>query len=223
MIDGSVHNYAAHGHCRRRQHRQRSQLVRIAFQPGQLVCIRSARVESDGCLQRPSRTSGSETNVQRTNATVRRVQFDGLMLKSREAVVDYMTPLGLAHIMATRHHYGPGRVGERWSSRLDAGRITTAPIHAGIGFDRTANRQQRRRPIFPRRCVQQFSNRRTRLRTISCCWSSITWDGTIKVKTGRTVWLELVCALLRRCRLGAQRCSAPGIPSKAGTVDAVAL
>ena len=31
-----------------------------------------------------------------------------MMMRSREAVVDYMTPLGLAHIMATGHHYGPG-------------------------------------------------------------------------------------------------------------------
>jgi hypothetical protein len=30
-----------------------------------------------------------------------------MMLQSREAVVNYMTPLGLAHIMATGHHYGP--------------------------------------------------------------------------------------------------------------------
>jgi alpha-glucuronidase len=31
-----------------------------------------------------------------------------MMAGSREAVVDYMTPLGLAHVMATGHHYGPG-------------------------------------------------------------------------------------------------------------------
>ena len=32
---------------------------------------------------------------------------------SREAVVDYMTPLGLHHLMGTGHHYGPGAVGQR--------------------------------------------------------------------------------------------------------------
>jgi hypothetical protein len=31
-----------------------------------------------------------------------------IMARSREAAVDYMTPLGLAHQMATDHHYGPG-------------------------------------------------------------------------------------------------------------------
>ena len=30
-----------------------------------------------------------------------------MMMGSREAAVDYMTPLGLAHLMGTGHHYGP--------------------------------------------------------------------------------------------------------------------
>jgi alpha-glucuronidase len=59
-----------------------------------------------------------------------------MMLGSREAAVDYMTPLGLHHIMAQEHHYGPGPWvtggrGDRTSvyyHRADAG---------GIGFDRT--------------------------------------------------------------------------------------
>jgi alpha-glucuronidase len=61
-----------------------------------------------------------------------------IMLASRQAAVDYMTPLGLHHLMARNHHYGPGpwvSGGPRadWTSvyyhRADAG---------GIGFDRTA-------------------------------------------------------------------------------------
>ena len=61
-----------------------------------------------------------------------------LMNLSREAVVDYMTPLGLAHLMATGHHYGPGP----WVS--DLGRPEWNPVYyhradaEGIGFDRTA-------------------------------------------------------------------------------------
>ena len=31
-----------------------------------------------------------------------------MMIESREAVVEYMTPLGLHHIMARDHHFGPG-------------------------------------------------------------------------------------------------------------------
>jgi alpha-glucuronidase len=60
-----------------------------------------------------------------------------IMMASREALVDYMTPLGLHHIMGRNHHYGPGPwvTGGRpdWTSvyyhRADS---------LGIGFDRTA-------------------------------------------------------------------------------------
>ena len=58
-------------------------------------------------------------------------------MPSREAAVDYMTPLGLHHIMARGHHYGPGP----WVS---GGRPDWTAIYyhradtAGIGFDRTA-------------------------------------------------------------------------------------
>ncbi|WP_268794938.1 MULTISPECIES: hypothetical protein [unclassified Sphingomonas] len=31
-----------------------------------------------------------------------------MMMRSHEAVVDYMMPLGLNHLFATGHHYGPG-------------------------------------------------------------------------------------------------------------------
>ncbi len=61
----------------------------------------------------------------------------GMMMAAREAVVDYMMPLGLAHIMATGHQYGPGP----WA---DAGRPDRTPRYyhradsAGLGFDRTA-------------------------------------------------------------------------------------
>jgi len=61
-----------------------------------------------------------------------------LMMTSRDAVADYMTPLGLTHIMATGHHYGPGA----WVS--NAGRPDWSPTYyhradtLGVGFDRTA-------------------------------------------------------------------------------------
>ena len=67
------------------------------------------------------------------------------MLGSREAAVDYMTPLGLHHQMAEGHHYGPGP----WVSQARRADWTSVYYHRadanGIGFDRTADRQQRRR------------------------------------------------------------------------------
>ena len=61
-----------------------------------------------------------------------------MMLGSREAVVRYMTPLGLAHLMGTGHHYGPAP----WVCDLDRPEWNPCYYHradaGGIGFDRTA-------------------------------------------------------------------------------------
>ena len=60
-----------------------------------------------------------------------------MMMGSREYAVNYMTPLGLHHIMARDHHHGPGP----WVSE---GRPDWTSVYyhradtAGIGFDRTA-------------------------------------------------------------------------------------
>ena len=60
-----------------------------------------------------------------------------MMLKSRETVVSYSTPLGLHHIMGKSHHYGPGP----W---VDGGRPDWTSLYyhradsLGIGFDRTS-------------------------------------------------------------------------------------
>ncbi|MDP3178276.1 MAG: hypothetical protein Q8M76_10265, partial [Spirochaetaceae bacterium] len=58
-----------------------------------------------------------------------------IMMRSREAVVDYMTPLGLCQLMARDHHYGPGP----W---VEGGRPDWTSVYfhradaLGIGFDR---------------------------------------------------------------------------------------
>lgn len=60
-----------------------------------------------------------------------------LLIESREAVVNYMTPLGLHHLMDTNHHYGPGP----WVSELARPEWNPTYYHKadaeGIGFDRT--------------------------------------------------------------------------------------
>lgn len=61
-----------------------------------------------------------------------------MMLSSREACVDYMMPLGLHHLFAADHHYGP----EPWCD-VEGFRPDWLPSYyhradsAGIGFDRT--------------------------------------------------------------------------------------
>ncbi|GGF50128.1 xylan alpha-1,2-glucuronidase [Echinicola rosea] len=62
-----------------------------------------------------------------------------MMLQSHEAVVNYMTPLGLHHIMGWSHHYGPGP----WVTDKHRDDWTSTYYHQassdGIGFDRTAS------------------------------------------------------------------------------------
>lgn len=61
-----------------------------------------------------------------------------LMLHSHETMVNYMTPLGLHHIMGNGHHYGPAP----WSDNLPRPDWNPVYYHradsTGIGFDRTA-------------------------------------------------------------------------------------
>ena len=61
-----------------------------------------------------------------------------LMMESREAAVNYMTPLGLHHLMGWDHHYGPGP----WIKDKMRADWTSVYYHKadsnGIGFDRTA-------------------------------------------------------------------------------------
>ena len=67
-----------------------------------------------------------------------RAAVRSMMLGSREAVVDYMMPLGLHHIFAFGHHYGP----EPWCD-VPGARADWLPRYyhradkAGLGFDRS--------------------------------------------------------------------------------------
>ncbi|HEU4995648.1 MAG TPA: alpha-glucuronidase family glycosyl hydrolase [Gemmatimonadaceae bacterium] len=120
------------------------------------------------------------------SAAVARIR--GMMLTSREAVVNYMTPLGLAHIMATGHHYGPGA----WA---DAGRADWTPSYyhradtLGIGFDRTATGSDAVGQYFaPVR--QRFESRDSTPDELLLWFHRVRWTDT--TRSGRTVWNELV-------------------------------
>jgi alpha-glucuronidase len=111
-----------------------------------------------------------------------------MMLASREAVVSYMTPLGLAHIMATGHHYGPGP----WA---DAGRPDWTPSYyhradsIGIGFDRTATGSNAVDQYFPP-VRDRYANRATVPDSLLLWFHHVRWDE--RLRSGRTVWEELV-------------------------------
>ncbi|HEX5652196.1 MAG TPA: alpha-glucuronidase family glycosyl hydrolase [Chitinophagaceae bacterium] len=61
-----------------------------------------------------------------------------IMLHSHEALVNYMTPIGLTHIMYNGHHYGP----MPWGNTLNRPDWNPVYYHRadsfGIGFDRTS-------------------------------------------------------------------------------------
>ena len=64
--------------------------------------------------------------------------LESMMLRSREACVDYMMPIGLHHIFTFDHHYGPGP-----SEFVPTAPIEWCPVYYhkattdSIGFDRT--------------------------------------------------------------------------------------
>jgi alpha-glucuronidase len=111
-----------------------------------------------------------------------------MMIKSREAVVDYMTPLGLHHQFATGHHYGPGP----WVS--DLARPEWNPVyynHAdakGLGFDRTASGSDAASQYAPP-VAKLFSG--PDIPEWYLLWfQHVAWDR--KMKSGRSLWDELV-------------------------------
>jgi len=129
-------------------------------------------------------------------AVVRRVV--PMMMGSRQAVVDYMTPLGLAHLMGTDHHYGPAP----WVSDLQRPEWNPAYYHradaAGIGFDRTAKGSNAVAQYAPE-VARRFSDPRTVGDDYLLWFHHVPWDR--RLDTGRTLWDELV----RRYDSGVER------------------
>ncbi|MBR6276032.1 MAG: alpha-glucuronidase [Prevotella sp.] len=112
-----------------------------------------------------------------------------LMLESREAVVSYMMPLGLHHIFAGTHHYGP----EPWYAPRGVRVDWTPPYYhkadsIGLGFDRTlkgsANVKQ-----YPDELCRLYNDINTCPENLITWFHHVPWD--YKMKSGRTFWNEL--------------------------------
>jgi alpha-glucuronidase len=111
-----------------------------------------------------------------------------MMLVSREAVVDYMTPLGLAHQMARGHHYGPGP----W---VTGGRADQTSVYynradsLGLGFDRTATGSNAVAQYFsPLR--ERYADPATTPDSVLLWFHHVRWDA--RLRSGRTLWDELL-------------------------------
>jgi alpha-glucuronidase len=112
-----------------------------------------------------------------------------MMMQSREAVVDYMTPLGLAHQMGTGHHYGPAPwvcdlAQPSWNpcyySRADA---------QGIGFDRSPTGSSAIAQYAPE-VARQFADSKTTPDEYLLWFHHVPW--IYRMRSGRTLWDELV-------------------------------
>jgi alpha-glucuronidase len=112
-----------------------------------------------------------------------------MMMNSRETVVNYMTPLGLHHIMARNHHYGPGP----WVA--DAGRPDWTSVYyhkadqVGIGFNRTGSGSNAVSQYFPE-VAQQFDDAKQIPEKYLLWFHRLKW--TDQLKSGNTLWNELV-------------------------------
>lgn len=111
-----------------------------------------------------------------------------LMLESHEAVVNYMTPLGLHHLFWGGHHYGPA---PWWDTekRDDWNPVYYHKADAfGIGFDRTKTGSntvsQYHEPVR-----RQFSHLDQCPEKFLLWFHHVAWDH--KMKSGRTLWDEL--------------------------------
>lgn len=108
-----------------------------------------------------------------------------IMIASREAVVNYMTPLGLHHIMATGHHYGPGP----WVSDLSRPEWNPVYYHKadnnGVGFDRTPSGSNATAQYAPE-VATMFNNLETCPEQDLLWFHHVPW--TYKLKSGHTLW-----------------------------------
>ncbi len=120
-----------------------------------------------------------------------------MMMASRETMVDYMTPLGLGHQMATGHHYGPGP----WV--CDLGRPEWNPCYyakadaSGIGFDRTMTGSNALAQYTPA-AAAVWSDPHTMDERFLLWFHHEPWD--FRLKDGHTLWDGLVLSYDRGAR-----------------------
>ncbi|HKQ54048.1 MAG TPA: alpha-glucuronidase family glycosyl hydrolase [Pyrinomonadaceae bacterium] len=111
-----------------------------------------------------------------------------LMLESHEAAVDYMTPLGLHHLMWTGHHYGP----QPWWDKEPRPDWNPVYYHRadarGLGFDRT--------PAGSNAVAQYKPPVSTRFARLDTCpekfllwFHHVPWNR--RLKSGQELWDEL--------------------------------
>lgn len=128
------------------------------------------------------RTKNKETSVLHSS-------LKQMMLESREAVVDYMMPLGLHHLFAWGHHYGP----EPWCD-IPGARPDWMPSYyhkadkAGVGFDRS-HTGSNATAQYPDSLCHLYDDIDTCPDEYLLWFHHAPWQHTMQ--SGRTLWDEL--------------------------------
>jgi alpha-glucuronidase len=111
-----------------------------------------------------------------------------ILLGSHEAVVNYSMPLGLHHLMASDHHYGPGP----WVDNL--GRPDWNPVYyhradaEGLGFERTSKGSGALAQYAPE-VVKNWGDLATCPDELLLWFHHVPWD--YRMRSGTTLWDEL--------------------------------
>ncbi len=112
-----------------------------------------------------------------------------VMMESREAVVDYMMPLGLHHIFAWGHHYGP----EPWCE-MPGARADWLPSYyhqadkEGLGFDRSRTGSDAVSQ-YPDSLARVFDSLEQCPEEYLLWFHHVNWNQ--KLRSGRSLWDEL--------------------------------
>jgi alpha-glucuronidase len=111
-----------------------------------------------------------------------------IMLQSHNILVNYMTPLGLTHIMYNGHHYGP----MPWGNTLNRPDWNPVYYHRadtiGIGFNRTITGTNALAQYAPE-VQKQFADINSCPEDYLLWFHHVPWN--FKMKSGRTFWEEL--------------------------------
>jgi alpha-glucuronidase len=112
-----------------------------------------------------------------------------MMMGSREAAVNYMTPLGLHHLMERGHHYGPGP----WVDGGPRADWTSVYYHRadrdGIGFDRTAGGSNAVGQYAPE-VGAEYGDLARVPEPLLLWFHHVPWDH--RMASGRPLWDELI-------------------------------
>ena len=135
-----------------------------------------------------AQTFGTQSN-HNSKFSILNSQLLQLMLDSREACVNYMMPLGIHHIFAGTHHYGP----EPWYSPKGLRADWTPPYYhkadsIGMGFDRTLKGSANVRQ-YPDELCRLYNDIKTCPENLLTWFHHVPWD--YRMKSGRTFWDEL--------------------------------